>query len=476
MLSFKRAPHHDTLAPRSSGVSWIMNSRVHYSASLLLSAVTLLLSLAPAGRARAGDPPLAVFHAFDQGFADVEAFVCELARQGYSHVQVAPAQKSNPSREWWARYQPVDYGVIEGKGSEAQLRSLVATAHSCGVKVVADVVFNHMADMPEFSGLDFPGIDHTNFHARCGIAYADGNRTTELDCWLGTLPDLDQSKPAVRAAHEAHLRKLLELGIDGFRFDAAKHIPAAAMKRYVDFLRDRSSGAAWSYLEVIEDGDTKASDYTDVAPVTDFILYGSMKAAFERDGDLRSLRLPVAVEDERSVTFGRTHDNIRELNAGAINPYADRTDALLATTYVLARARGTPLVLNWDNHDFAPIRAGVKFRQIMSRRGSSGALVRENVLAVVDRPTVLVMERGEEGFYVVNKAAEKLDLPALDLTLTHLEGCYRELRNDFNVAIERRGEQKFVTRWGTWSRGGMAVEARDALYFVREPWSQCQLR
>jgi alpha-amylase len=186
--------------------------------------------------------------------------------------------------------------------------------------------------------------------------------------------------------------------------------------------------------------------------------------------------VPTATDDPRSVTFGRVHDNIRELNPQAINPYADRTDALLATTYVLAREAGTPLVLNWDNHDFAPIRAGVKFRQIMRQRGASGGFVKENVLAVVDSPTLLVMERGNEGFYVVNKAAERFDVPALDLTLTDLEGCYRELRNDFDVAIERRGDKKLVTRWGTWSRGGMAVEARDALYFIREPWSQCQLR
>jgi alpha-amylase len=333
-----------------------------------------------------------------------------------------------------------------------------------------------MADVPEFHGLDFPGIDHANFHPRCGIDYADGDRTSELDCWLGTLPDLDQSRPAVEAAHEAHLRKLLDLGVDGFRFDAAKHIPAAALKRYVDFTRDESGGTAWSYLEVIQDADTKASDYTHVAPVTDFVLYASMKSAFELGGDLRSLRVPAAVDDARSVTFGRVHDNIRELNPQAVNPYADRTDALLATTYVLAREGGTPLVLNWDNHDFAPLRAGVKFRQIMSRRGASGGFVKENVLAVVDSPTLLVMERGNEGFYVVNKAAERFDVPALDLTLTNLEGCYRELRNDFNVAIERRADKKFVTRWGTWSRGGMAVEARDALYLIREPWSQCRLR
>ena len=453
-----------------------MHSRFRRSASALLSGAMFPLLVGPTASARAAEQPLAIFHAFDQTFADVEGFVCELARQGYSHVLIAPAQKSNPSQDWWARYQPVDYGLIEGKGSEADLRSLVSEAHSCGVKVVADVVFNHMADVPEFHDLDFPGIDHTNFHPRCGIDYGDGNRTTELDCWLGTLPDLNESKPAVEAAHEAHLRKLLDLGVDGFRFDAAKHMPAAALQRYVDFIRDRSGGAAWSYLEVIQDADTRASDYTPVAPVTDFVLYGSMKAAFELGGDLRSLRVPAAVDDARSVTFGRVHDNIRELNPQAINPYADRTDALLATTYVLAREAGAPLVLNWDNHDFAPIRAGVKFRQIMRQRGASFGLVKENVLAVLDSPTVLVMERGNEGFYVVNKAAEKLDVAVLDLTLTNLEGCYRELRNDFNVAIERRGDKKFVTRWGTWSRGGMAVEARDALYFIREPWSQCQLR
>jgi alpha-amylase len=453
-----------------------MRLRVRISAFRRLISAVLPLLVAPTASAGAADQPLAIFHAFDQTFADVETFVCELAQQGYSHVQVAPAQKSNPSPDWWARYQPVDYRVIKGRGSEAELRSLVSRAHACGVKVVADVVFNHMADVPEFHNLDFPGIDHTNFHQPCGINYADGNRDTELDCRLGSLPDLDQSKPAVEAAHKAHIRKLLDIGIDGFRFDAAKHMPASALKRYVDFVREKSGGAAWSYLEVIEDSDTKASDYAQVAPVTDFVLYGSVKAAFEFGGDLRSLRIPPAVDDPRSVTFGRVHDNIRELNDQAINPYADRTDALLATTYVLARESGTPLVLNWDNHDFAPIRTGVRFRQIMRQRGASGGRVQESVLAVLDSPSVLIMERGSEGFYVVNKAAEKLDVAALDVTLTDLEGCYRELRSDFNVAVEKRGDKKFVTRWGTWSRGGLAVEARDALYFVREPWSQCQMR
>jgi alpha-amylase len=83
------------------------------------------------------------------------------------------------------------------------------------------------------------------------------------------------------------------------------------------------------------------------------------------------------------------------------------------------------------------------------------------------------MERGNEGFFVVNKAASQFDTPYLDLTLTNLEGCYRELRNHFSVAIERRQNKKYISRWGSWNRGGLQVQGRDALYFVRVPFQDC---
>ena len=54
--------------------------------------------------------------------------------------------------------------------------------------------------------------------------------------------------------------------------------------------------------------------------------------------------------------------------------------------------------------------------------------VKENVLGVIDSPVVMMMRRGSEGFFVLNKSADRFDIPVLDLTLTNLEGCYRELR------------------------------------------------
>ena len=443
---------------------------------LVVLFISVLAALAAPSRASwAVDQPVAIFHAFDQTFSDIERFVCTLADQGYSHIQIPPAQRSNPDGRWWARYQPIDYSVIDGKGSEADLKRLIKKAHGCHMKVIADVVFNHMANLDAYKDLNFPGISADNFHPKCSINYNDGNRTSETDCWLGDLPDLDQSKTAVETAHQKHLKKLLALGIDGFRFDAAKHMPVAAVQKYIDYINTQSRNKAWNYLEVIEDNDTRGEDYNSVAAVTDFVLYHALKAAFTIGGDLRGLRIASAINDDRSTTFGRNHDNIAAINSSAIDPYADATDSYLATAFVLAREGGTPLVLNWDNVDSPFIKHGVKFRQIMAQRKQAGSNTKQNVLAVINSPTVLVMERGTEGFFVINKATTRFDQKDLDMTLTNLEGCYRELHNDFHVAIERRADnKKWVTQWGTPSRGGIELQARDALFFVRDPMSECQ--
>ena len=421
--------------------------------------------------ASAGDQPVAIFHAFDQPYLEVAASICDLRNEGYSHIQIAPAQRSNPVDRWWARYQPIDYTVIEGMGSEKDLKTLIEKAHGCGMKVIADVVFNHMANMTEYRDLNFPGISRENFHSRCPINYSDGNRDSEINCWLGELPDLDQTRETVQLIQKKHLKLLLDLGIDGFRFDAAKHIPPNIVKMYIDYIDRESNGKAWNYLEVIEDHDTSAEDYDWIAPVTDYQLYRSLKNAFSSGGDLRFLRKAKAVDDPGAVTFGRNHDNIREINIHAIEPYADRTDSYLATAYVLARQSGTPLILNWDNSDSPMIHYGVKFRQIMSERARSGENVRESLLPVIDSPSVLMMERGSHGFLVVNKGNDRYNLEGLDLTLTDLEGCYRELRNNFYVSIEHREGKKYLTKWGAWNGGGLEVQGRDALFFVREPWS-----
>lgn len=440
--------------------------------------VTLgLVALSGVSPARAGTQPTAILHAHDEPLRSVATYVCRLPAQGYSHVQITPVQRSNPGPQWWKRYQPIDHLTIEGRGSAGDLRALTRTAHGCGMKVIADVVLNHMASDPRFASLAFPGLSAADFHRRCTIDYSDGNPRTERDCWLnGDLPDLDQSRPAVMERLKRHLRMLVDLGVDGFRFDAAKHIDPGQLQELVMYVNAISGGRSWNYLEVVDDADTRPQMYTPVAAVTDFTLCDTLKNALSLGGSLSALRVPQAIDDPRSVTFGVNHDSDPQINPGFPRcQTANRGDAQLANAYVLAREGGTPLILARDNLEVAYLSAGARFRSILRQRAAEGRPTRETVLAVGDSDTLLLMARGEEGFFVLNKAAARADLPVLDLTLSHLEGCYRELRNHFTVAIERRPNgRKYVSRWGSWARGGLEVQGRDALYFVRVPFSDCR--
>ncbi len=91
---------------------------MYHKSTVSIYAFILFIVLGFSSLVWGAEQPIAIFHAFDQHYNDVSGFVCTLAEQGYSHVQVAPAQKSNPQEPnlWFYRYQPVEYGKIEGRG------------------------------------------------------------------------------------------------------------------------------------------------------------------------------------------------------------------------------------------------------------------------------------------------------------------------------------------------------------------------
>lgn len=66
-----------------------MLKRLAYSILIIL----LIVSICLPSPAYAGEQPIAIFHAFNLQYKDVEGFVCDLAEQGYSHIQISPAQK-----------------------------------------------------------------------------------------------------------------------------------------------------------------------------------------------------------------------------------------------------------------------------------------------------------------------------------------------------------------------------------------------
>ena len=65
---------------------------MHHKPSFSIS-VFLLFVFFCSPAALAADQPIAIFHAFDQSFNDINTFVCQLARQGYSHIQIPPVAR-----------------------------------------------------------------------------------------------------------------------------------------------------------------------------------------------------------------------------------------------------------------------------------------------------------------------------------------------------------------------------------------------
>ncbi|HEY9831099.1 MAG TPA: hypothetical protein V6D26_11015, partial [Stenomitos sp.] len=66
-----------------------------------------------------------IYQAFNMRFRDIRTQLPELQKQGYTYIQVSPPQKSNPSPEWWARYQPIDHTIIDSPlGNEKELKEL----------------------------------------------------------------------------------------------------------------------------------------------------------------------------------------------------------------------------------------------------------------------------------------------------------------------------------------------------------------
>ncbi|NEE40306.1 glycosidase, partial [Streptomyces sp. SID7982] len=132
-------------------------------------------------------------------------------------------------------YQPVSYKIAGRLGDRAAFSAMVNTCHAAGVKVVADSVINHMAagngtgtGGSAYTKYDYPGLYSGADMDDCRSQITNYNdRGNVQNCELVGLADLDTGEDYVRGKIAGYLNDLLSLGVDGFRIDAAKHMPAA---------------------------------------------------------------------------------------------------------------------------------------------------------------------------------------------------------------------------------------------------------
>ncbi len=290
-----------------------------------------------------------------------------LGPNGFGGVQISPPEESIAVDTWWDMYQPVNLqNLVSDMGNATDLPGLIAACHAAGVRIYVDVVLNHMAS-GQGSGtggssydentLSYPQFGPNDFHPDCTIQASDyaSNRSNVVNCRLDGFPDLATDQDSVRSILAAYLRSLIDLGVDGFRLDSAKHMwPADLQAVFARLPRTTSLGEpVFVTQEVIPDGTVNRRDYFVVGTVNEFPFTYALRDAFRGNSGLDISRLPELVgvgggggawmlsPSEDATVFVDNHDTERT-HTDSLNLYDDGSNKRfdLAMIYMLGQPYG----------------------------------------------------------------------------------------------------------------------------------------
>ena len=139
------------------------------------------------------------------------------------------------------KYDASDYYRVDPLfGTEEDLKELAALCEERNVKLILDLVLNHTSSRHEWF-LQFKKAraegDTQNPYYNYYSCVAETDKTVGIvyqqiagtDCWYecnfsGDMPELNFDNPEVRQAMLDVAKYYLDLGVDGFRFDAVKYI------------------------------------------------------------------------------------------------------------------------------------------------------------------------------------------------------------------------------------------------------------
>ncbi|WP_030205849.1 carbohydrate-binding module family 20 domain-containing protein [Streptomyces bikiniensis] len=291
-----------------------------------------------------------------------------LGPAGYGYVQVSPPQEHVQGGQWWTSYQPVSYKIAGRLGDRAAFKNMVDTCHAAGVKVVVDSVINHMANGSgtgtggtPFSKYDYPGLYSGADMDDCRAEITNyQDRGNVQNCELVHLPDLDTGEDHVRGRIAGYLNDLLSLGVDGFRIDAAKHMPAADLANIKSRLTD--PGAYWKQEAIHGAGEAVSpSEYLGSGDVQEFRYARDLKRVLQNEKLAYLKNFGEAwghMPSGRAGVFVDNHDTER---VGDTLSYKDGARYTLASVFMLAWPYGSPDVhsgYEWTDKDAGPPNGG----------------------------------------------------------------------------------------------------------------------
>ncbi len=227
-----------------------------------------------------------ILQCFNWSFDEIKNNMSLIAEQGFSAVQTSPVQATKEDTagktvaqgggSWWVYYQPISYSITNGEnnnalGTRADLIEMCEEAHKYGIKVIVDAVMNHCANSSakviHSNVVDYIKNNMHDYSIDTTEWYNGRYDITQHNMPDG-LPDINTGSQTIQDKAVEFAEDCVACGVDGFRFDGAKHIETTADSTYgcgSDFW-DEMVGAA-------KDKYAKVGYFRDE---TDFYCYGEI--------------------------------------------------------------------------------------------------------------------------------------------------------------------------------------------------------
>lgn len=430
-------------------------------------------------------------HCWNWSFAEIEAHLDEIKAAGFTAIQTSPVQpvkettaSSQVGSHWWVYYQPVDFKINDSEGNalgtKTELASMISAAHAKGIKVIVDVVANHLANqtgnnlsdaIPEYLRDDAYWHDITTDISN----WSDRYDMTQ-HCMSG-LPDLNTANKDIQNYVLSFLKECVDVGVDGFRFDAAKSIetPSDDASFASDFWPTVIGGVTeyaegkgkdlYFYGETLDDIAIATSAYTQYMSITDNGWGNHLRLMLSGQQDTPELKAGYYKSADASnlVVWAESHDTYADgTSSGVSEDVINKTWALVAARkgtmgLYLARPASNDQLLGvastgtgWDSPEVAAINA---FRNQFDSTGET--IGNENGISYV--------VRGTTGAVLVNTsniATQALDTEISVSSLGMADGNYYDQLTGNSFTVENG------TLTGTIGDSGIAVVCNVTSYTV----------
>ncbi|MBW9109171.1 pullulanase-type alpha-1,6-glucosidase [Microbacterium ureisolvens] len=343
---------------------------------------------------------------------------------GTTAIWLTPSFKNNPVQGEGANasagyhgYWITDFTQIDPHlGTNAELEALISEAHAKGIKVYFDIITNHTADLisntqgqysyidqatspykdasgtafdpADYAGTDtFPALDAATSFPYTPVV---SDATAKVPAWLNDptlyhnrgdstwsgesvtygdfsgLDDLMTEHPTVVNGFVDVYQDWIDLGIDGFRIDTAKHVNFEFWEQWttevLDYAHSLGKKDFFMFGEVYDADPVKLSPYvrdTDMNSVLDF-TFQSSAVSFAAGNSAKGLQALYAGDDWYTTTdtsatalptFLGNHDMGRVGYMLQSTPNALERDLLAHDLMFLGR--GQPVVYYGDEQGFA---------------------------------------------------------------------------------------------------------------------------